>query len=97
MPKGAKNAPPQQSSLLDMWSKGKRKAAGGPKKEEEKDLTLGNTKSEVNVPGALSVKVSRSMSNEALSRRKRPAGGTDQDWSAVLHVLLYESHTYTNL
>jgi DNA ligase-1 len=94
MPKGVKNAPPQQSSLLDMWNKGKRKAAGGPKKEE-KDVVLGDIKSEI---GALHMKILRSLSSQVLSRRKLSAEGNDQIWSAILCTpLAHIVHSYQSI
>lgn len=73
MPKGLKNAPPQQSSLLDMWSKGKRKAVSGPKKEEE-DVVPENNNMEVNKPGALHIEALGSLLSCVSSRRKLIAG-----------------------
>src|SRR5258708_6471112 len=65
MPKGAKSAPPQQSSLLDMWNKGKRKAV--PKKEEEGNVKPEDDKMEVSKPGTLQLKVVGSLFSYVLS------------------------------
>jgi DNA ligase-1 len=47
MPKGMRSAPPQQSSLLEMWKGGKRKAVDDPKKSESVMVT--DTKEENNL------------------------------------------------
>lgn len=47
MPKGVKSAPPQQSSLLEMWKGGKRKAVDEPKREQKgENAKLVDTKEE---------------------------------------------------
>ncbi|EKM83893.1 hypothetical protein AGABI1DRAFT_51454 [Agaricus bisporus var. burnettii JB137-S8] len=88
MPKGLKNAPPQQSSLLDMWSKGKRKAVSGPKKEEaDEDIVPENNKMDVNKPGESSSQSEITKIGPPSKRRRIVTSDDDEPSSSVRRTI----------
>lgn len=70
MPKNAKPAPPQQSSLLEMWKGGKRKGTGAPKEQTDGDTTKLNIKGKQKDEDAMDVDSEEQAKREETEQEK---------------------------